>query len=216
MIRRLQPQVLLRDRGIQPYGDYCTPERTVPADPHDPGTTQGLPWKVIFPGSKNFSYLWADEYKPASWLIENLIDITAKGGNFQVGYGPGPTGQWDQQVVRELEAIGAWLKINGEGIYATRPYRVFHEGPNIRYTRSKDARTVYAFLTNWQDSTAAVRLEAVRAKSGSEIKMLGLDRSFMYTQDEHGLTIEIPGWFAQASKRPCQTAYAFKIVAAMP
>ena len=64
------------------------------------------------------------------------------------------------------------------------------------------------------DSTAAVRLKEVRARSGTEIKMLGLDHSFRYQQDGDGLSIEIPGWFADPTNRPCKTAYCFKIAAA--
>ncbi|MBI5831504.1 MAG: alpha-L-fucosidase [Armatimonadetes bacterium] len=210
-IRRLQPQVLLRDRGIQPYGDYCTPERTVPADPHDPSSTHGLPWKVIFPGSDHFSYVWGDRYKPASWLIENLVDIVAKGGLFQVGYGPGPSGAWDAEVVAVLEQVGDWLAVNGRGIYATRPYRVFADGPNIRYTQSKDGASVWAFVTDWQSSAASLRLRQVRARAGSAVRMLGLDHVFTWRADEQGMVIDIPAWFADPDQRPCQTVYAFEI-----
>jgi len=41
--------------------------------------------------------------------------------------------------------------------------------------------------------------------------MLGLDHSFRYTQDEHGLAIEIPEWLRNPARRPCKAAWAFKI-----
>ena len=105
LARLLQPQLLFRNRNTEPYGDYCTPEGVVPPDPNDPETTSGLPWKVIYPGGDTFSFKWGDNYKPASWIISNLVDIVAKGGNFQVGYGPSPMGDWDRQIVDRLEQV---------------------------------------------------------------------------------------------------------------
>lgn len=210
MARRLQPDILIRRRGIDPYGDYRTPERTVP---RSLANQIGMPWQVIYPGGKHFSFQWGDEYKPADWIITNLIDITAKGGCFQVGYGPGPDGTWDTEIVQRLEQVGDWLRVNGEGIYSTRPYEIYQEGKNIRYSRSKNEKYVYAFIMNWPDepiSGGNITLKSVKAKSGSPIKMLGLDHSFNYTQDDKVLTIEVPEWFC-GSKRPCESAHGFKI-----
>ena len=49
-----------------------------------------------------------------------------------------------------MRATGAWLKINGEAIYATRPRdESWSEGESIRYTRTKDRKTVYAISLQW-------------------------------------------------------------------
>jgi len=210
MARRLQPDIMIRERGIGPYGDYTTPERTIPQSPAD---IRDMPWQVIYPGGKHFSFQWGDDYKPAEWIIKNLIDITAKGGCFQVGYGPRPDGRWDAEIVHRLTEVGDWLRVNGEGIYATRPYKIFEEGPNIRYSRSKDNKFVYAFVMNWPDepiSGGNIALKAVRAKSNSQIKMLGLDHNFDYTQNKDVLNITVPVWFGNLN-RPCKFAHCFKI-----
>ncbi len=220
-IRKLQPNLMIRHRGIGPYGDYLTPERYVPgtggaaADGCDAkGRADAKPWKVIFPGSRHFSHVWADEYKPASWIIHTLLDVAAKGGVFQVGYGPGPDGQWDQQIVSRLEEVGRWLTVNGEAVYATRPYRVAAEGENVRYTQSKDGRTVYASLLARPEPPylpRALRLAEVKVRPGSEIKILGLDHSFRYTQDVAGLTIELPEWLNELGRAPAGPAWCFKL-----
>jgi len=213
-VRRLQPEMLIRRRGIDPYGDYCTPERVVPEDPQAPGGGLALPWQVIYPGGRHFSYQWGDEYKPASWIVGNLVDITAKGGCFQVGYGPGPDGTWDASVVGTLEAVGDWLRVNGEGIYATRPHRVYKEGEDIRFTATKDGAYVYAFLMNpsaWPGGPDRVQIESVRAKPGSAITMLGLDHRFDYEQDEKCLVVHLPDWFEDPKNRPCDGVCTLKI-----
>ena len=88
MVRKMQPDIIIRGRGIGAYGDYYTPEREVPGGP-----SHGV-WKVIYPCGRAFSYRPNDVYKPAEWIVENLIQITAKGGNFEVGFGPMPNGEW--------------------------------------------------------------------------------------------------------------------------
>jgi alpha-L-fucosidase len=208
LARKLQPDVLLRNRGIGDYGDYETPEDTIPEDP----SHIDRPWQVIYPGGSGFSYKKNDHYKPREWVLESLIDIVAKGGNFQVGFGPDPTGRWPQEMIDRVSYVGDWLKVNGESIFATRPYLRYHEGKDIRFTRSKDRKFVYAISLKWPGKSFKTVL--VRARKGSVIRMLGVDQDLKWRQDEKGLVIEIPA--SVAATKPCQQAYVFKIEAEWP
>ncbi len=218
LLRRLQPHLLIRQRGIGPYGDYATPERYVPASAADAAdghagagdAGERRPWKVIFPGGKHFSHVWNDAYKPAAWIIETLADVAAKGGVFQVGYGPGPDGRFDAQAVRRLEEVGAWLKVNGEGIYATRPYRVIGEGAAVRYTRSKDGQRVYAILLRWP-AAGELRLRHVRARPGSAIRLLGRREPLRWEQDQRALRIELPEDVRAEARRPAPGVFKLAV-----
>jgi len=201
MVRKLQPNVIIRDRGIGAYGDYRTPEREVPGGP-----THGV-WKVIYPCGEAFSYLPNDNYKPAEWILENLIGITAKGGNFEVGFGPMPSGEWPPETVERLKYMGAWLQVNGDAIYGTRPRKVFREGTNVWFTSTKDGRYVYAISIGWPGESLS--LNSVRPVKDSAITMLGVDQPLAWRQDGVTLTITIPR--SVAEHKPCQQAYAFKI-----
>ncbi len=203
MVRKLQPEVIIRGRGIGAYGDYYTPERQIPGGP-----SQGF-WKVIYPCGTAFSYRPNDQYKPAEWIVESLIGITAKGGNFEVGFGPMPSGEWPPETVERLKYAGAWLRVNGEAIYNTRPRKVFQEGKNIWFTSSKDGRFVYAINMGWPGEK--FETQSVRAVPGSAIRMLGIDRDLMWRQDDETLKITIPSSLAE--HKPCLQAYAFKIQA---
>jgi len=203
MVRQMQPDVIMRDRGIGAYGDYHTPEREIPAGP-----SQQF-WKVIYPCGEAFSYLPNDRYKPAEWIVESLIGITAKGGNFEVGFGPMPSGEWPPETVERLKYAGDWLRVNGEAIYGTRPHKVFREGENVWFTSSKDGRHVYAISVGWPGENFTTH--SVRAVKGSRILMLGVDQPLDWRQDGATLNIAIP--HSVADHKPCQQAYTFKIMA---
>jgi len=205
LARSLQPNIMLRNRGIDAYGDYETPEGQIPANPNE----MRRPWQVIYPGGVGFSYHSHDAVKPREWVLESLVDIVAKGGNFQVGFGPDPTGKWPQEMIDRVVYVGDWLKVNGESIFATRPYLRYHEGTDLRFTRSKDQKYVYIISLKWPGTALASTL--VYAKPGSTIRMLGYDHDLAWRQDGKGLTIQIPQELQAESKRPCLQAFAFKV-----
>jgi alpha-L-fucosidase len=209
LTRALQPNIMLRNRGIGDYGDYETPEATIPENPND----IKRPWQVIYPCGTGFSYKKHDTYKSKEWVLESLIDICSKGGNFQVGFGPDPNGKWPQEMIERVSYVGDWLKVNGEAIFATRPYVRYREGRDLRFTRTKDKKYLYVISLQWPGETLATKL--VRAKPGTAIRMLGVDQDLKWTQNqEQGLIIRIPA--ALAEKKPCAQAYAFKIEAEWP
>jgi alpha-L-fucosidase len=116
-LRKIQPDVMLRARGIGNYGDYYTPEGFVPGDKGNTDT----PWFVIYPLGSSFSYERVPgNYKGAAWVVRNLIDTVAKGGNFMVGIGPDGDGRFHPTAISQLREVGDWLNVNGDGVYATR------------------------------------------------------------------------------------------------
>jgi alpha-L-fucosidase len=206
-VRRLQPNVLLRERGIGPYGDFTTPEHWVPAS----ADQVRRPWQAIEQLGSAWAYQPNDAYKPKEWLVETLVDCCAKGGNFMPGVSPMASGQFPGETIERLEYAGAWLKINGEAIYATRPRdgTLWKEGPDVRFTRSKDRKNVYAISLKWPGRE--LRLRSVRAVEGSTIRMLGHDRPLAWRRDADALVVEIPEELQNEANRPCKQAYAFKI-----
>lgn len=200
-LRRLQPEVMLRIRGIGNYGDYYTPEGFVPGD----RANTDMPWMVIYPLGRAFSYepAWR-HHKGAAWIVKNLIDSVAKGGNFMVGIGPDETGWFHPRAVKDLEETGDWLKINGEAIYATRTYEPWREGESVFYTRSKDWRRVYAICTQWPGRE--LRLESVPPRAGLQVSLLGSDTPLTWRGEGKGLVVELPA----GARRPCRFAWSFK------
>lgn len=207
-LRELAPDVMFRARGIGNYGDYYTPEGFVPGDKEN----TDMPWMVIYPLASTFSYdPDGDQYKGEEWVITNLVDSVAKGGNFMVGIGPDENGLWHPKAVEQLEAVGKWLDVNGEAIYATRPRpdALYKEGADLYFTRTKDGGHIYAISMRWPGDT--LRLKTVRPKEGSDIRLLGYVEALKWVYDERGLVIEIPEHLQHEKNRPCGTAYSFQI-----
>ncbi|MCX5758288.1 MAG: alpha-L-fucosidase, partial [Candidatus Hydrogenedentes bacterium] len=141
-------------------------------------------------------------------LIHMFVDTVSQGGNLLLMVNlTGPGALPDMQVKR-LKAMGAWLKVNGEAIYGSRQYRVTKEG-DVRFTRSKDSRYVYAILPAWPDTP--IILKSVRAVPGSAVTMLGVREALAWTQDEQALTVRVPG--IPAASRPCEHACVLRFEA---
>ena len=208
LVRTLQPNVMIRARGIGNYGDYYTPEGFVPGSQEN----TAMPWFVIYPLGRTFSYESDPaQHKGGRWIVHNLVDAAAKGGAFMVGIGPDSQGRFHPAAIDNLREAGAWLEVNGEAIYATRPREAdrWREGDHVRYTRSKDGRSVYAVTDEWPG--AALTLEKVRAREGSSIHLLGKPEPLEWTQGDGGLTIRLPESLADPARRPCGIAWAFRI-----
>lgn len=207
-LRKLQPDVMLRARGIGNYGDYYTPEGFVPGDKANTDT----PWFVIYPLGSSFSYERdAANYKGAAWVVRNLVDSAAKGGNFMVGIGPDGDGRFHPTAISQLKEVGAWLKINGAGIYSTRARdgELWSEGADVRFTRTKDRRTIYAFVLKWPGERLLLR--SVRPAGNTGVRMLGANEPLQWTTADGGVEVRIPAGLQDESRRPCQFAWAFEI-----
>ena len=210
MARQLQPDCLFSHRGIGAYGDYCTPEQEIP--PSATASDAYCPW-AVFHSLDPYGGLYSPDpagYRSGDWLVRSLVDIVAKGGNFMLGAGPDGNGKFHPKVVEALDYAGNWLAVNGESIYATRPWNVWHEGENIRFTRTKDHKTLYAISLEWPGDT--LTLKSVPADNVAGITLLGYNKPLDWRNDpEVGLIITLPAELQDENKRPCKDAYAFKI-----
>ncbi len=208
--RKVSPDTLFRRRGIGAYGDYQTPENWIPASAGQTDPRVVRPWMVIHTLSDQFAFdPQAERYRPGTWIVENLVDIVAKGGNFMVSIGPDANGDFHPAAVKHLEYAGDWLRVNGEAIYKTRPLDRYKED-DVRFTRSKDGTYVYAISLKWPGRQ--LELQSIRPEPGSPVTMLGVDTPLAWHWDENdGLRIELPDELQDDAKRPCKQAYAFKI-----
>lgn len=88
-----------------------------------------IPWQTDTAiGKYSWGYRKDNEYKSARKIICDLIDIVSKNGMLLLNVGPRSDGTFTDEEVAVLKEIGEWMKLNGDGIYATTFWKTFGEG----------------------------------------------------------------------------------------
>lgn len=68
-------------------------------------------------------------------ILEMLVDAVSKNGNLLLNIELHPDGSIPAEQKVIIETVGNWLRINGEAIYETRPYKVYGDGKTVRGKR---------------------------------------------------------------------------------
>jgi alpha-L-fucosidase len=162
-------------------------------------------------------------YKSAASVVRMLADIVSKNGNLMLSVPLRRDGQPDELEIEIVKEIGSWLKVNGEAIYATRPWKIHGEGPStrssekgqfdgqkdvsgkpftaedIRFTQSKDGGTLYAIVLEIpKDGKVLVKSLANNSphwpgKIG-RVRLVGGD-DVKFARDQTGLHVSLPEGF---------------------
>ena len=120
------------------YGDFVTPEQHVP----DEGMP-GVDWETCMTMNKTWGFSEHDDaWKSPEVLIQRLVEIVSKGGNFLLNVGPKGDGSIPQESVERLEAIGEWMSRNGDAIHKATLSSV--PSPSWgRVTQQNDGSAIY-------------------------------------------------------------------------
>lgn len=163
------------------------------------------------------------QYKTAAVIVPMLADIVSKNGNLMLSVPLRRDGTLDDDESKILADIGAWFRVNGNAIYETRPWKIYGEGPStietekgrfdgqsdtqkkpfipedIRFTQSKDGRTLYAIVLAWPENgeviikSLAANLPHWPAKVGN-VNLLGTNSKTYLTvrRADDGLHVTLP------------------------
>ena len=199
-------------RGLRKIrGDIFTSEYGYTGRAIEPRPWMEHAWEENRSISKAFGYNWYDNDRSvlsSKGLVDMLINVVSAGGNLLLIVNFNRHGSISDLQMSRLKEVGKWLKVNGEGIYETRSYTVFSE-ENVRYTRSKDNKTVYAISLEWPGDR--LELKSVEPANGSKIYMLGHKNPLKWEVKNGTTTIFLPEKLQKEANRPCGHAYTFKI-----
>ena len=128
----------------------------------------------------------------AAELVRYLADVVAKNGNLLIGVGPDQYGCFPDEQVAPLRGLGAWLAVNGEAIYATRPWLIAETtttaGDPVRFTSRGEA--VNAILLGVSQREFALR--GLDATDVEAVRMPGLGEPLDWSVTEGALTVRLP------------------------
>ncbi|MEI7809586.1 MAG: alpha-L-fucosidase, partial [Verrucomicrobiota bacterium] len=179
------------------------------------------------------------KYKSAASVVRMLADIVSKNGNLMLSVPLQRDGQPDADEIKIVSEIGAWLKVNGEAIYATRPWNIYGEGPStvavekgrfdgqtdvskkpftaedIRFTQSKDGKTLYAIVLEIpKNGKVTVKSLAINPKTWNlqqKVSSVRLVGGSWWNNRLKFTRDEAGLHIALPEKLPSQTALALKI-----
>jgi alpha-L-fucosidase len=153
-------------------GEMETPEQKIPDGP------MAGPWETCMTMGTQWQYKPTNEaYKDGSELINELIEIRAKGGNFLLNIGPKPNGEIPIEQEARLREVGLWMFVNEEAVKTVRPVPTkIHEG-SIWFTQNEKESAVYALIVGQKDWFKGFRrnflLESLRATPETTISVVG-------------------------------------------
>lgn len=216
--------------GVINYKDYAMLESSAVLDleRQQLAEIRPLPWQTDTSiSNKSWGYIKDDAFKTPDFIVQELIDIVSKNGNLLLNVGPRADGTIPEEVQQILLEVGAWLKINGDAIYGTRPWKVYGEGPtqvatgpvhdtktppytaeDFRFT-SKGG-SLYVIEMAWPSNHEAV-IHSLGSKTLGDtqkiqsIVLLGSDTKLDFRQTPDGLHIQLP------PHAPGKYAHAFRV-----
>jgi alpha-L-fucosidase len=164
-----------------------------------------------------------DVYKTPKQVAEMLVDIVSKNGNLLLNFPQRPDGSLDDENLYILKCMAGWTKVNGEGIYGTRPWKVSGEGPSqiliegfkedavawtvedFRFTTRPGM--VYAFQMKWPEGGKTVirSLALGSVPAVASVAVLGYDGPVKFEQTSRGLAIDLP------EQKPCDYTQCYRI-----
>jgi len=156
------------------HGDFYTC-----SDHYNPGHLVKHKWENCFTIDKSsWGYRRTaklSDYITIQELLKELITTVSTGGNVLINVGPTAYGKIEPIFEERLRQMGSWLKVNGEGIYSSIPWKYQNDtiNSNVWYTQSKDQQSVYAFLLVWPKGSTEISLGAPITTSNTQVTLLG-------------------------------------------
>ena len=160
------------------------------------------------------------KYKTAKKVIDLMVDIVSKNGNLLLNFPLPNSGELDAEEMVTLNGITGWMAVNSEGIYGTRPWKIYGEGPSTKVVIAANGKefdpnegkkpdltatdirfttkgsVIYAFVQGWPSGEAMISSLGTSSPQHpakiTGVSMLGRDGHLKFTQEASGLRVTLP------------------------
>ncbi|CAG2111020.1 unnamed protein product [Medioppia subpectinata] len=174
------------------YNESC-------ADRYNPGVLQLHKWENAMTLDK---YSWGyrrdaqlSDYITTHELVTILAQTVSCGGNLLINIGPTPDGRVIPIFEERLREFGSWLAVNGESIYATKPWKYQNDtiATNVWYTQrcTHRAGTVYAIVLEWPLNNR-LTLGSVDTRIVDTIQLLGTKGNLVFKGSGTSTVVTFP------------------------
>jgi alpha-L-fucosidase len=170
----VKDDVVINDRwgkdSRHKHGGYWTTEYT-------PGMSgSDHPWEESRGMGFSYGYNRAERvehYHTGRELVVMLADLVSRGGNLLLDIGPAADGTIPVVMEERLLEIGSWLKVNGDAIYGTRPWKIAKqwssgEVPKVDYNKEFETAYDVSKLTE-KPASGKASIEAFFTAKGSDV-----------------------------------------------
>lgn len=186
-IRELKPSIIINNRvskRSQFKRDFGTPEQATP------GMDLGYDWEACWTINHSWGFKKADtNWKSTQELVEKLSDIVSKGGNLLLNVGPKPNGVFPGASTEQLQEIGQWMQVAGEGIYGTDSSDISQ--PSWGRLTQK-GQSLYLHVFNWPEDGTLV-LEGVNMQATRAVLLGATEQALRVTTGEEHVEITLLG-----------------------
>ncbi|CAG5131394.1 unnamed protein product [Candidula unifasciata] len=201
-------ETMCKHGGYYTCSDNFNPKTLQQHKFEDPTTVDKLAWTF----RRN---LKLEDVHTMEEIIAILAQVVSCGGNLLLNVGPTKEGTIPPVFEERLRQTGQWLSVNGEAIYATKPWTHQNDSatPDVWYTSTRaDNGTVinvYAIVLTWPESSNLTLASPVTTAS-TTVTMLGYNTPFSWSPlPNSGLQIQIPA--IPFNQLPSKWAWVFKL-----